>query len=59
MEVQECCLPAGELEGKVVSPHRKESGTQQKVWLYFGLLAECDNAVFLKQERQISLWGIT
>lgn len=40
MELHECCLPSGGLEGKVVSPDRKGSGTQQKVWVYFGSLAE-------------------
>ena len=45
MELQECCLPAGELEGKVVSPDRKESGRQQKVWVYFGSLADCKSVL--------------
>lgn len=44
MELQEQCLPAGKLEGKVVSYNRKESGSQKKVWFCGWSLAEC--AVF-------------
>lgn len=57
MELQEQCLPAGKLEGKVVSYNRKESGSQKKVWFCGWSLAE--SVLSSVQERWISSWGIT